>query len=1646
MSEDLIKGLRREAIQKKLLHKGSLQLKHSQLLKSLYTTQMARLDRLSQNIVPDDNDQEWIKFKNRYPIDKINLYDDLDDSDQDDQFHDASADSLDGDLTPCHMSTQDVVEDSIQENQPEISSQLTDIVSKNSTHDHPNETGMSLGQYHDDQDEESINTSTQDVDDLNQDENDDQMDDAAQDEMDAEINQIDDLEMDYDPYMNTDHADHDPGEMVIPAVENSISDSATVTDSTPDTELDKSNSNDQPDDILTIQHNHTVTSTEQLLHEIKDTEDSKTDAMDQLDEMEDIEMQSCLNKVDTDEYDEATAHDTRLEKSCSSRIAQDESTLMLHRDSPGRLKRCKQLRLVGKSPLSISSKPKPRIESHCQYKGYNLQAWRLKTASRPLTACVNTATKCITTKDWQLVREEIRQMRILGRIDQLKADSLWSFKQIKPHKPANQPRTHRDYLLEEMKWMHADFKQERKWKLAMSYIMALWVIEWHQATDKSTVCIKRRPICEIKTPTQAVSNEAFDSLLIETNTEMTTDTLTSHDKITQAAVADQNQANSLATVNVNYTDNLAIELASTEPTTNLNSNPQPVVLISQNTTHNTHVLVTPSAVLPLPASPLPLAHSHSSSQLQHSQVEPKLVIMDLEANLYTMAGDETSDHALPHFPTYMPPQYDERPIVPNVEAVIPVSRYNLQRIVAKQPSRWDVWGRVRTQHSTIDPVKWLSMSNRYTPVPTAVSIFNGDGGDSIEGIRTTYPLFKSPSLPRSETLPTAVSTWSHDEDEALWSFSHAYTFNWVIISTALNAARVGTSQKRTEWECCDRFVVLAEQGYKPGSKGDYLFSLPLKTGKATANDNKMKALKLLGTFEAIRKCAKKREMTRMPMAKPNKHQVSLVAHETHLQAELQAGIDPSAQPLTPLELSLMKERRDKPMFDQHRQAIYAAHSRPGAMVSRQPFGTSPGAFPVQIRGVVGSTPSATNTTGSATTAAASISAAAASMGSFTGEQIQSMIAARQQLASRAATASGGSNQADLESTEVSAATSTSPSVNTTASSLSPTATQRLQTQRMQQQQQTQQLQLQFQQSQQASKQQQQHRQMQADVSTAAAFVALQNAQQAAKMNQVTPELIQRQHQQLQIALEKARLQHQQAQYLLQEAMTNGSTADIPQLQQLQQKHLQQLQHLQLQQQYLLLHHQEHQLQQQQRQVQLFQQQQVQTQQQMGLDTNGKINQLNAIQQLQLQQQLGNASHLGLPLQQATGLNLGIDSTNELFQQQQLHQIQLQQFQAQHGQLPFQLQQQLQQQQLPQLTQQQQIQQLQLQLQLQHQLQRQQQSKSPNVGAENTVATPPASTLDSIMSAASTSAMTPLPTQQRMATDLTNDGSTPTCDRPGTPANLAAPSTPKPSNSGASVMSSGTPKPTATTRRKSKTAALTTTMTTSNDTLAATSITAFNTTASTPIMKAEPVTAKDEAIRMQTPTMFKPMRGQARSRGRGRGRPPKQLMKSETSHLTDFDILEASIEPDLDDNGQVDDQIEADEGDEEEEDENANFGARRLRRTSQTTTPVASISKGIRSSRKRKSSALFFETPTFAPTQPVEKSDADDDHSHQEDDVKQLQVGVSIKKEKDKQRRGRIKKSATTAIETDDADEEDQNGNGDTLETIPSPRRGRRRWS
>ena len=55
--------------------------------------------------------------------------------------------------------------------------------------------------------------------------------------------------------------------------------------------------------------------------------------------------------------------------------------------------------------------------------------------------------------------------------------------------------------------------------------------------------------------------------------------------------------------------------------------------------------------------------------------------------------------------------------------------------------------------------------------------------------------------------------------------------------------------------------------------------------------------------------------------------VNLSAHETHKQSQDNAGVDLNADPLTPLEMSLAKDRREKESYLQQQNGRLFAHSR-----------------------------------------------------------------------------------------------------------------------------------------------------------------------------------------------------------------------------------------------------------------------------------------------------------------------------------------------------------------------------------------------------------------------------------------------------------------------------------------------------------------------------------------------------------------------------------------------------------------------------------------------------------------------------------------------------------------------------------------------
>ncbi|KAG9084580.1 chromatin modification- protein VID21, partial [Ceratobasidium sp. 392] len=80
----------------------------------------------------------------------------------------------------------------------------------------------------------------------------------------------------------------------------------------------------------------------------------------------------------------------------------------------------------------------------------------------------------------------------MQHIEQLKLDGAWSFRQPKKQRGPVMSKTHRDYLMDEMKWLQVDFREERRWKTVLAFEVAHAVREWHAAPAGSE---ERKAMC-----------------------------------------------------------------------------------------------------------------------------------------------------------------------------------------------------------------------------------------------------------------------------------------------------------------------------------------------------------------------------------------------------------------------------------------------------------------------------------------------------------------------------------------------------------------------------------------------------------------------------------------------------------------------------------------------------------------------------------------------------------------------------------------------------------------------------------------------------------------------------------------------------------------------------------------------------------------------------------------------------------------------------------------------------------------------------------------------------------------------------------------------------------------------------------------------
>uniref|UniRef100_A0A8C5QJ60 E1A binding protein p400 n=1 Tax=Leptobrachium leishanense TaxID=445787 RepID=A0A8C5QJ60_9ANUR len=93
------------------------------------------------------------------------------------------------------------------------------------------------------------------------------------------------------------------------------------------------------------------------------------------------------------------------------------------------------------------------------------------------------------------------------RIAELRKEGLWSLRRLPKLQEASRPKSHWDYLLEEMQWMAADFAQERMWKVASAKKLVRTAARHHEVKRVSSEQAKKEEENKLKRIAASIARE-----------------------------------------------------------------------------------------------------------------------------------------------------------------------------------------------------------------------------------------------------------------------------------------------------------------------------------------------------------------------------------------------------------------------------------------------------------------------------------------------------------------------------------------------------------------------------------------------------------------------------------------------------------------------------------------------------------------------------------------------------------------------------------------------------------------------------------------------------------------------------------------------------------------------------------------------------------------------------------------------------------------------------------------------------------------------------------------------------------------------------------------------------------------------------------
>ncbi|RMZ75865.1 hypothetical protein DV737_g5069, partial [Chaetothyriales sp. CBS 132003] len=515
--------------------------------------------------------------------------------------------------------------------------------------------------------------------------------------------------------------------------------------------------------------------------------------------------------------------------------------------------------------------------------------------SGPLSALIQNAHKTLSTADHLVDYNMQTECRILKRLYQLQEKGRWALRQPKRADEAPRPTSHWDFLLDQIKWMRTDFREERKWKVVAASELASACAEWHAATAerRRLLQVKVRPRRMRSVPDQSQDVEMEDGPAPPMSSHPTPDLIPSHE--------DESVGDDI---------------------------PDP---------RDLPATVAPAAIFSLGATDINFATNKT----------PAFDKLLNELPLYQPAKVE---------PDMAKSSLAERMDARWKTDIVAVSRYAVEKLHVKEykppikKSRYD-YDLEASPTRKVDP-----LPPRDTNVALFMPE-NKHIRDRIHPGHSFRPPSEHPMPTQAFFETRSSSQWTHAEDDELRRLVKDYSYNWSLIASVLTPRSLYTSgaERRTRWECFERWIGLeglpADMSKTPYFKtysnrieaaGRHVAAQaeeaqrraganaqipPRKRTTQPVRVDRKRTQRHLAMLDAMRKLAKKRETT----LQKQQHQA-----EVQAMRKVNEVNQPKAPFKDPASYAALRQERDQKRAEQ--QEIYRqqliAHQRAAAQAQR----------------------------------------------------------------------------------------------------------------------------------------------------------------------------------------------------------------------------------------------------------------------------------------------------------------------------------------------------------------------------------------------------------------------------------------------------------------------------------------------------------------------------------------------------------------------------------------------------------------------------------------------------------------------------------------------------------------------------------------